>query len=106
METPDPLLPSAAVTIREVFDDETSGLLPSASMEEVRTFLEGKLTALLSTNPILLMSLLYQIDVPEKEVKAAFLQAPSGELAGELADLIIERQLQKVRIRRSFQQRP
>ena len=49
-----------------------------------------------------LMSLLYRIDVKESLVVAALGDLPPDEIAPHLADLIIERQIEKVRSRRSY----
>jgi len=49
-----------------------------------------------------LMSVLYRIDVSESLVVAALRDLPIDEIAPRLADLIIERQIEKVRSRRSY----
>lgn len=109
MESPDSFSDGAVEQLSLVFGSEHEegvSLETGTSLADVRAFLEEKIAGLLKHNPILLMSLLYRIDVPEQAVKEAFLLAPNGALAGELADLIIARQLQKVRIRRTFQEGP
>ena len=69
------------------------------TLEDVRAYLIGHVTYLLDRNPALLMSILYRIDVAERDVKQAFGACTPHELPGRLADLLIERQLQKLRLR-------
>ena len=68
-------------------------------LDALRDALAIRVAELLDTNLHLLLSLLYRIDVQEARVKAALTQADPATLPTQLADLIIERQLQKVRIR-------
>jgi hypothetical protein len=49
-----------------------------------------------------LQQLLYRIDVPEKEVEKVIAIRDLDTLCGELAELILKRELQKVLIRRHF----
>jgi len=49
-----------------------------------------------------LQQLLYRIDVPEKEVENVIAIRDLDTLCGELAELILKRELQKVLIRRHF----
>jgi len=75
------------------------------SMEDVRLFLIDRITRLLESNIDLLLSALYRIDVYEQKVKHAFQTATPHQLPEVLADLIIERQIQKIRIRQSYSER-
>lgn len=72
--------------------------------EAIRKALAVKVTELLDRNPSMLMSILYRIDVLERHVKRVFHQSAPDHLALDLADLIIERQLQKVRIRAYYRE--
>lgn len=72
------------------------------SMSDVRLFLIERITRLLASNMDLLMSALYRIDVYEHKVKAAFSTTHPDQLAEVLADLVIERQIQKIQIRQSY----
>ena len=74
------------------------------TLDDVRRFLVPRITRLLDRNPSLLLSLLYRIDVAERDVKRALAQTQPGALPGALADLIIARQLQKVRTRRAYRE--
>ena len=72
------------------------------SMEAVRNFLIKRITSLMESNIDLLMSALYRIDVYERNVKEAFSTSTPHQLPEVLADLVIERQIQKIRIRQSY----
>ncbi|HEY6062022.1 MAG TPA: hypothetical protein VIV35_00335 [Chitinophagaceae bacterium] len=52
-----------------------------------------------------LVSLLYRIDVNEKKIRQLLGQKEGENAAGLIADLIIERQLQKIKSRQQFRQR-
>ncbi len=74
-------------------------LLAGKSMEDILSFLTKQIAGILDRNPAQLMSILYRIDVREPDVKAAIATAPSGKLPTQLATLIIERQLEKLKYR-------
>ena len=73
--------------------------LAGKTMADIRSFLKTHITQMLDQNPGHLMSILYRIDVRERDVKAAFTNTPPGELAEHLAVLIIDRQLEKLKYR-------
>ncbi|MEM8488141.1 MAG: hypothetical protein AAF564_21505 [Bacteroidota bacterium] len=81
------------------FDADESQLV-GKSIDEIRSFLINHITRLLDQNPAHLMSILYRIDVREPDVKAAIATAPTGELPAQLATLIIDRQLEKLKYRK------
>ena len=74
----------------------------AAILAELRERLAEKITGLLDRDRYRLMSILYRIDVREDRVKAALAAPEPGQIPFLLADLIIERQLQKIRIRRKY----
>ena len=71
-------------------------------IDDIRAFLIQRINILLENNMGLLMSALYRIDVSEDAVKQTFATAPPDQLAPRLADLIIKRQIQKIRIREKY----
>jgi hypothetical protein len=79
-------------------------LLPQASyanFEELRHALVTYLNQLINTNFRQLVQLLYRVDIPENKLRT--LLSTPGENAGELiADLIIQRQLEKIETRKNF----
>jgi len=72
------------------------------TLEDVRTFLIDRITDLIDANPALLMSILYRVDVAERAVQGVFAEAAPETIPVHLADLLIERQLQKLEIRRRY----
>src|SRR5688500_7803716 len=74
------------------------------SMARIREMLSAHVNYLITNNFNLLVSLLYRIDVNEAKLKG-FLKDNPGEDAGRIiAELIIERQLQKIKTRQQFNQ--
>ncbi len=84
------------------FDYSRRDLKGPLTMEQVRSLLVDHIARLLDRNLDFLMSALYRIDVSEQAVIHAFNTVPHRDLPDALADLIIERQLQKVRTRRAY----
>lgn len=79
--------------------------LPASSdgltMEAVHGYLCARIGQLMAHNMGQLMSILYRIDVAEHRVKTILQFSPHAEIPAQLADLIIERQLQKIRTRQA-----
>jgi hypothetical protein len=72
------------------------------SMEEIKEKLSAHINRLIQQNFEQLINLLYRIDINEARIKS-LLQMQAGTNAGDIiAQLIIERQLQKIRSRRQF----
>jgi hypothetical protein len=104
MDVPNDRLESteaAAALVRAFAPDAPAG--PEIqSLEQVRAFLVTKIRRLLDRNVAMLMSILYRVDVAEADVMRVLAEAAPDDVAVELADLMIERQLLKVRIRRQY----
>ena len=75
------------------------------TLDDVRDFLIPKITVLLDRNPGLLMHLLYRVDVAERDVKRVFAESMPQDIPPHLADLLIERQLLKLKIRRTYREK-
>ena len=92
---------------------DSFGIAPEAALahadrltlDDVRAFLIPKIAALLDRNPEYLMHILYRVDVAERDVKQAFGTAPAQDIPAHLADLLIERQLLKLKIRRAYREK-
>lgn len=67
--------------------------------DEIKKLLAGKISELLSTNPEKLQNILYRIDIEEKQVGEVFSENRSEDIPPKLAELVFNRQLQKVRTR-------
>jgi hypothetical protein len=72
-------------------------------MNNVRQFLIEKIQYLLSYDTEKLWWVLYRIDISENKAIEALQAEPKENGVERLADLIIERQIQKVKTRREYQ---
>jgi len=73
---------------------------PDTAYQELKSQITPIIKRLLHNNRKKFLSLLYRIDVDEKEVDGAF--TSSGADVDNIADLIIERELKKVVIREYY----
>ncbi len=90
-------------TIFDTFEIDTS-FLPTAKNEndflaELRKILIRRIEELIDKNPERLLWILYRIDVSEQKVKQALTENASLDYSAVLADLIIQRQLEKIKTR-------
>jgi hypothetical protein len=85
-------------------DDEDS-LIPAhdfKTLEEFKLYLTEKLSDLLDNKYETLINILYKIDVNEEKLSALFAERNREFIPSALADLIIERSLQKVKFRQKY----
>ena len=84
---------------------ELDSLIPAGdfkTLEEFKAYLTEKLTFLLDNKYDALINILYRIDVPEDKLSRLFAKQNRDYIPAALADLIIERSLQKVRFRQKY----
>jgi hypothetical protein len=100
------LLPETLATLSAAFAPGAE-LAPveRPTLDDVRAFVTEKIAVLLDRNPGMLMSILYRIDVAERKVTAVLTTHRPEAIPPALADLVIERQLQKLRIRRHYREK-
>ena len=82
-------------------------LIPSAdltSIEEFQAYLTEKLRALLDEKFDALVNILYRIDINEQKLNELFSGKNRGLIPGALADMIIKRQLEKIRLRKLYRE--
>jgi hypothetical protein len=87
--------------------NENTSLIPSTeieSLEEFRKYLTDKLKLLLDEKFDLLVNILYRIDINEKKLSELFSGQNREFIPSALADLIIQRQLQKIRLRKLYKE--
>jgi len=77
----------------------------SISLEELRQQLTLHITHLINHDFEKLVFYLYRIDVDENKIKHLLEQKEGENAAGLIAELIIERQSEKIKSRRQFNQR-
>jgi hypothetical protein len=71
------------------------------SMEELKLLLAGYISHLMSNNPDKLVSILSRVDVSEKMLKAN-LQNQEENASSIMAQMIIDRQLEKIKTRERY----
>lgn len=80
--------------------------LPSTiSYELLKEKLSQHINSLIQSDFQKLVSVLYRVDVSEKKLKNLLKERPDNDAGKIITDLIIERQLQKIKSRRQFNQR-
>ena len=72
------------------------------TLEEFKAFLSEKLAFLLDKKYDTLINILYRIDIAEDKLSKLFAEQNHDYIPGALADLIIERSLQKVKFRQKY----
>ena len=79
---------------------------PSTTDEEVLAVLSARIDTMLESEPDLLMSLLYRLDIEEKAILQA-LEPGNGEPAAlALARIVLERQKQRSATKKKIEVRP
>lgn len=87
--------------ISSLNNDLTVAIPENISFEEIRNLLYGHINYLIQKDFQKLLTILYRIDVSEEKLKTML--SGSDEDAGRIiADLIIERQIQKIKSRQQF----
>ena len=92
---------------KDFFVSGGNSLIPHAdlaSMEEFKKYLTGKLKLLLDEKFDQLVNILYRIDISEKKLSELFSAKNKDYIPASLANLIIERQLQKVKLRKLYKE--
>ena len=74
------------------------------NLSQLRIYLAEKLKDLLDNNFSLLVNTLYRIDVSEEKLNELFGSKNRVSIPSTLADLIIERQLQKIHFRKKYKE--
>jgi len=84
---------------------EDDSLIPAANVidfNELKEYLTEKLSYLLEHKYDTLINILYKIDVSEEKLSELFSGSNRDTIPEALAELIIERQLQKVKFRQLY----
>jgi len=87
--------------------DDAHSLVPNVdfkTLEEFRLYLTNKLADLLDTRYDTLINILYRIDVGEDKLSELFSGHNRDYIPAALADIIIERSLQKVIFRQMYKE--
>jgi len=72
------------------------------TLDDLKRALFTKILELLDGNLERLLSMLYRVDLSQKKLDEIFLQGTKDEIAMQIAEAVIERQLQKIRTRKFY----
>jgi hypothetical protein len=75
------------------------------NFDELHQILAGRILEMLRANLQDLLNLLYRIDIDETRVRQSFRNMSEEDIAADLATLVIQRELQKIEIRKKYSQR-
>jgi hypothetical protein len=92
---------------KDFIKNEYSSLIPNNDferLEEFRKYLTEKMKDLLDKNYNLLINTLYRIDISEKKLAELFSLKNKESISQKLADLIIERQIEKINFRKRYRE--
>lgn len=92
---------------KDFIKSDFNSLIPSndfEQLEEFRKYLTQKMKDLLDNNYNLLINTLYRIDISEKKLAKLFSSKNKEYIPEKLADLIIERQIEKIYFRKRYRQ--
>ena len=99
------MIPVNKELIPEINQSLEISLPVTASFEELKRKLAFHINYLINQDFEKLVFYLYRIDVDESKMKYLLDQKEGENAAGLIADLIIDRQLQKIKSRQQFSQR-
>jgi hypothetical protein len=100
---------TALLILRDFEEEVDESKLPATGQETLdilRTYLIDKIRELIDNDFAKLLLILYRIDVNEEKVRASLAENDLEKGPEVLADLIIERQVQKQAMRASYKQKP
>ncbi|MEO6188186.1 MAG: hypothetical protein ABIO82_02320 [Ginsengibacter sp.] len=80
--------------------------IDETNYQAIRQDLISILNQLINTGFSSLVQLLYKIDVDEKKIKESVVENAGSDTASVIADLIIRRQLEKIKTRKKFSGNP
>lgn len=92
---------------KDFVKSDYSSLIPTndfEKLEEFRKYLTEKMKDMLDKNYNLLINTLYRIDISEKKLAELFSSKNKEYIPQKLADLIIERQIEKINFRKRYRE--
>jgi putative ubiquitin-RnfH superfamily antitoxin RatB of RatAB toxin-antitoxin module len=88
--------------VQHINTDMAMTLPEKISLDELKVQLSSRINHLIETNFEALITLLYKIDVNEQKLKIVLRNNPGQDAGNIIADLIIERQQQKINFKNHF----
>ena len=92
---------------KDFIENDYSSIIPNndfEKLEEFREYLTEKMKDMLDKNYNLLINTLYRIDISEKKLTELFSSKNKESIPQKLADLIIERQIEKIHFRKRYRE--
>ena len=92
---------------KDFVKNDSSSLVPNNDyerLEEFRKYLTDKMKDMLDKNYNLLINTLYRIDISEKKLSELFSAKNKDSIPQKLANLIIERQIEKINYRKRYRE--
>lgn len=92
---------------KDFIKNDYSSLVPNNDyerLEEFRKYLTEKMKDMLDKNYNLLINTLYRIDISEKKLAELFSAKNKESIPQKLADIIIERQIEKINFRKRYRE--
>lgn len=92
---------------KDFIKNDYSSIIPNndfEKLEEFREYLTEKMKDMLDKNYNLLINTLYRIDISEKKLTELFSSKNKESIPQKLADLIIERQIEKIHFRKRYRE--
>ena len=92
---------------KDFIENDYSSIIPNndfEKLEEFREYLKEKMKDMLDKNYNLLINTLYRIDISEKKLTELFSSKNKESIPQKLADLIIERQIEKIHFRKRYRE--
>ncbi len=89
---------SSAQSLQKYFEDDVK----ASNYDQLKEWLTSEIVKLLLNDMEKLLNILYRIDVNEKKVKEVFAQNNPKIIAPILAELILQREIQKAVTREEF----
>lgn len=94
--------------INRNFSEVSPGFLLSngdiKNIEEMKRYLSTRINILLEEKYDSLINILYRIDIDDRKIEEAFSNEKKENIPDKIADLIIERQLQKIHYRKMYKE--
>jgi len=88
--------------IKEINNSLELDIPVKISMEKLKEKISQHINYLIETNFKKLVTIVYRVDVSEAKLKVLLQENSGADAGGIIAELIIERQLQKIKSRREF----
>lgn len=88
--------------LQKDFEIEGNTSMQQKNFDELKRILVLHIQQLLNTDLNKLLNIFYRIDLNEKKVKEILVLSKPGDVASDLAELIIERELIKVKTRLAY----